>query len=62
MRGAFSTHGRYVNAYIILVRIPEWKRPLIRPRRIEEDKIRMYLREVWREGMDWMHLAQDRDQ
>jgi hypothetical protein len=27
-----------------------------------EDNIRMYLREKWWEGVDWMHLAQDRDQ
>jgi hypothetical protein len=24
--------------------------------------IRMDLREIWREGVYWMHLAQDRDQ
>jgi hypothetical protein len=45
-----------------LVGKPERKRPLGRPRRIWEDKIRMDLREREWECMDWMHLAQDRDQ
>jgi hypothetical protein len=27
-----------------------------------EDNIRMDLREIGWEGVDWMHLAQDRDQ
>jgi hypothetical protein len=40
---------------------PEGKRPLGRPRRRWED-IKMTLREIGRDGMDWIHLAQDRDQ
>jgi hypothetical protein len=32
------------------------------PRRICEDNIRMDLREIWWDGVKWMHLAQDRDQ
>jgi hypothetical protein len=31
-------------------------------RRIWEDNVRMDLREIGLEGVDWMHLAQDRDQ
>jgi hypothetical protein len=27
-----------------------------------KDKIRIHLREIRWEGVDWMHLAQDRDQ
>jgi hypothetical protein len=27
-----------------------------------EDNIRMDLREIWWEGVNWMHLAQDRGQ
>jgi hypothetical protein len=27
----------------------------------DEDNIKMYLREIWCEDMDWIHLAQDRD-
>jgi hypothetical protein len=50
------------NAYSILVRKLEGKRTLGRPRRKWEHNIRMDLREIWREGVKWMHLAQDRDQ
>jgi hypothetical protein len=32
-----------------------------RPRCRWEDNIRMDLREIGWEGVDWMHLAQDRD-
>jgi hypothetical protein len=41
---------------------PEGKRPLDRPRRRWEDNIRMDLREIGWGGMDWIDLAQDRDQ
>jgi hypothetical protein len=41
---------------------PEGKRPLGRPRRRWEDNIRMDLREIVWGGMDWIDLAQDRDQ
>ena len=44
----------------VLVGKPEGKRPLGRPRRRWEDKIKMDLREVG-SGGDWMELAQDRD-
>jgi hypothetical protein len=54
--------GEIRNACNILVRKPEGKRPLGRLRRRWEDDIRMYLRENEWEGVDWMHLAQDRDQ
>jgi hypothetical protein len=40
----------------------EGKRPLGRCRRRWEDNIRMDLREIVWEGVEWMHLAQDRDQ
>jgi hypothetical protein len=38
------------------------KRPLRRLRHRWEDNIRMYLRETGWEGMDWIHLAQNRGQ
>jgi hypothetical protein len=41
---------------------PEGKRPLGRPRRRWVDNIRMDLREIGWDGMDWIELAQDRDQ
>jgi hypothetical protein len=44
-----------------LVGKPEGRRPLGRPRRRWEDNIRMDLREVGCECVDWMELAQDRD-
>jgi hypothetical protein len=41
---------------------PERKRPLGRPRRRWVDNIEMDLREIEWDGMDWINLAQDRDQ
>jgi hypothetical protein len=40
----------------------EGKRPFGRPRRRWEDNIRMDLREVQWEGVDWIHLYHDWDQ
>jgi hypothetical protein len=41
---------------------PEGKRPLGRSRRRWEDKIEMGLRYIGWCDIDWIHLAQDRDQ
>jgi hypothetical protein len=41
---------------------PERKRPLGRPRRRLVDNIKMDLREIGWDGVDWIELAQDRDQ
>jgi hypothetical protein len=49
------------NVYKILVGKPEGKRPLRRPRHRWEDNIKMDLREIRFEGVDWIHLAQNRD-
>jgi hypothetical protein len=38
------------------------ERPLGRPRRRWVDNIKMDLREIGGDGMDWIDLAQDRDQ
>jgi hypothetical protein len=38
------------------------KRPLARPRRRWVDNIKMDLREIRLDGMDWIYLAHDRDQ
>ena len=43
------------------VKKPEGKKPLGRPRRRREDKIRMDIQEVEWRGMDWIDLAQNRD-
>jgi hypothetical protein len=50
------------NAYKILVRKSDGKRPLGRPRRRWVDNIKMDLREIGWDGMDWIDLAQGRDQ
>jgi hypothetical protein len=54
--------GKRRNAYRILVGKPEGKRPLGRPRRRCVDNIKMDLREIGWDGMDWIDMAQDRDQ
>jgi hypothetical protein len=54
--------GEKRNAYRILVGKPEGRRPLGRPRRSWVDNIKMDLREIGWGGMDWVDLAQDRDQ
>jgi hypothetical protein len=45
-----------------LIGKPDGKRPLRRPIHKWENNIRMDLRETGWEGVDWMQLAQDRDQ
>jgi hypothetical protein len=54
--------GEKRNAYRILVGKPEGKRQLGRPRRRWVDNIKMDLREIGWDGMDWIGLAEDRDQ
>jgi hypothetical protein len=44
-----------------LVGNAEGKGHLGTPRRRWEDNIRVVLKEIGWEGVDWMHLAQDRD-
>jgi hypothetical protein len=50
------------NAYRILVGKLEGKRPLEKPRCRWVDNIKMDSREIGWSGMDWIDLAQDRDQ
>jgi hypothetical protein len=54
--------GEKRNAYRILVGKPEGKRPLGRPRHKWVGNIKMDLREIGWCNMDWIDLAQDRDQ
>jgi hypothetical protein len=54
--------GEIRNEYCILVGKPEGKRLLRRLRRKRNDNIRMDLRRKEWEDVDWMHLAQNRDQ
>jgi hypothetical protein len=53
--------GEERKVYKVLVGKPEGKRPLGRPRRRWEDGIRMDLRKIGLEDVDWIRLAQDRD-
>jgi hypothetical protein len=57
-----STNGEKSNAYMILVGKPKRKRQLDKPRRRSVDNVKMDHREIRWGGMDWIDLAQDRDQ
>jgi hypothetical protein len=50
------------NTYRILMGKPEGKRPLGRPRHRWVGNVKMDLGEIEWGGMDWIDLAQDRDQ
>jgi hypothetical protein len=54
--------GEKRNAYRILVGKPESKRPLGRPRCRWVDNIKIDLNEIGWHGVDWINLAQVRDQ
>jgi hypothetical protein len=56
-----SAYGKRRGVYRVLVRKPEGKRPIGRPRCRWEDNIKMDLQEVGCGGMDLIELAQDRD-
>jgi hypothetical protein len=60
--GQVARMGETRNAYSLLVGKPVGKRPLGRPRRRWVDNIKMDLREIGWNGMDWIELAQYRDQ
>jgi hypothetical protein len=49
------------NKYKIVIRKSEGKRPHGKPRHRWEDKIRIDLREIGWEDVDWMHLTWERD-
>ena len=53
--------GEERGVYRVLVRKPERKRPLGKPRRRCVNNIRMDLQEVGCGYMDWIGLAQNRD-
>jgi Sec-independent protein translocase protein TatA len=63
MRAAWLAHLTLVNLIILLILgNPERKRPLGRPRRRWVDNIKMDLRKIGCDGMEWVDLAEDRDQ
>jgi hypothetical protein len=53
--------GEERGVHMVLVRKPEGKKPLGKPRRRWEDNIKMDVQEVGGGRGDWMELAQDRD-
>jgi hypothetical protein len=61
LAGHVARMGDGRNVYRVLVGKPEGKRPLGGPRRRWEDGIKMDLREIGWVGVEWIHLAQDRD-
>jgi hypothetical protein len=54
--------GEKRNAYRILMGKPEGKRPLGRPRHWWNNNIKMDIRDVEWNRMNWINLAEDRDQ
>jgi hypothetical protein len=60
--GHVARMGEERKVYKVLVGKLEGRRPLGRPKRRWEDGVRMDLREIGLGGMDWIRLAQDRDQ
>jgi hypothetical protein len=55
-------HAWGSGVYRVLVGKPECKKPMGRSRRWWEDNIKMNLREIGIEGVNWIRLAQDRIQ
>jgi hypothetical protein len=60
--GHVARMGPKRNAYRILVGKPGGKRPLGRPRRRRVDNIKLDLRDIKWDGVDWIRMVQDRDQ
>jgi hypothetical protein len=60
--GHVATMGEMSDAYSVLVGKPKGKRSLGRQRRRWECNIKMDLKETGWDGMDWIDVAQDRDQ
>jgi hypothetical protein len=60
--GHVARLGEKRNAYRILVGKPEGKRPHGRPRHRWVDNIKMDLREIGWDGVDWMDMVEDRNQ
>jgi hypothetical protein len=59
--GHVARMGEMRNAYKLSVWKAKGKKLLGRPRRRRDDNIKMHLREIGLEGVDWINLARDRD-
>jgi hypothetical protein len=55
--GHVARMGEGRDVYRVLVGRPEGKRPLGRPRRRWEDKIKLDLREIGRTGFSWLRIG-----
>jgi len=62
MMGHVAHMGEMRNAYRVLVGKLEGMLPLRRSRHTWENTVRMDLWRIWCEIVDFIHLAQDRDQ
>jgi hypothetical protein len=62
LKGHAARTGVMRNAYGILAEKPEGRRPVGRPRSRWKDNIRMDLGGTRWKAVDWMNVAQDRDQ
>jgi hypothetical protein len=62
MGRAYITYGEKNNSCMVFVGKPEGKRLLGRIGRKWEDNIKTDLREIGLGGMDWIYMAQDRNQ
>jgi hypothetical protein len=60
--GHVARMGERRGVYRVLVGRPKGKRPLGRPRHRWENNIKMDLREIGVDGVNWIQLAQDRVQ
>jgi hypothetical protein len=58
--GYVAHMGEGRNVYRVLVGKPKGKRPLERPRHRWEDGIKLDLKEMGWEGVEWLHLSEDR--
>jgi hypothetical protein len=58
-KGHVACKEYMINSYNILVGKPEGKRPFGRSRLGMEDNIRMNLRELRWEDVDWVHFSKD---
>jgi hypothetical protein len=61
-RMRWAGHVARIGICRILLGNPEGKRPLGRPKREWVDDIKMDLREIGWDGMNWIDVARDRDQ
>jgi hypothetical protein len=61
LAGHATRMGEKSDTYRILVRKPEEKRRLRRPRARWVENIKMDLREIGWDGMEWIDLAQEMD-